>query len=110
MATGPEHQSRVYVDIAHRAALMYSFASLVMMHLVERSPYSLRVQLVATGVPIFFFAAAVASYLWHGFHDRAGTQFEDRNFLTTWGMGLLIVGEVGGVGVLVWGVLVTEVL
>lgn len=110
MAKGPEHRSRVYVDIAHRAALMYSFACAVMMLLVERSPYSPRVQLAATAIPIVFFAAAVASYLWHARNDRQQTQFDTRNFFTTWGMALLILGEIGGIGVLVWGFVSAEVL
>jgi len=107
-----DHRAPVYVDIAHRAALLYSFAALVMMKLVEYSPYSETVQLFATAVPIFFFAAAVASYMWHGLASTHDTdnQFEERNFATTWGMAALIVGEVGGISVLVWGFLVTEVM
>ena len=66
-----------------------------MMKLVEYSPYSGTVQLLATAVPLFFFATAVASYVWHGFGDDTDNQFDERNFATTWGMGLLIVGEVG---------------
>jgi len=106
----PDHRAPVYVDIAHRASLSYSFAAVVMMKLVERSPYSEMVQVVATAVPIFFFAAAIASYVWHGVLEDTENQFEDRNFSTTWGMAALIVGEIGGVAVLVWGFFVAEVL
>ena len=106
----PEHRAPVYVDIAHRASLLYSFACLVMMKLVEYSPYSTTVQIAATTVPIFFFAVAVGSYVWHGALDDTENQFEARNFVTTWGMALLIIGEIGGVFVLVWGFVVTEVL
>lgn len=107
-----DHRAPVYVDIAHRAALLYSFAALVMMKLVEYSPYSETVQLLATAVPIFFFAAAVASYIWHGlaFSKDTDNQFAERNFATTWGMVALIVGEVGGISVLVWGFFATEVM
>ncbi|GMR23915.1 MAG: hypothetical protein BMS9Abin37_2392 [Acidobacteriota bacterium] len=107
-----DHRAPVYVDIAHRAALLYGFAALIMMKLVEYSPYSETVQLLATAVPLFFFAAAVASYIWHGlaFSKDTDNQFEERNFFTTWGMVALIVGEVGGISVLVWGFLVTEVM
>lgn len=106
----PDHRAPVYVDIAHRAALLYSFAALVMMKLVEYSPYSEAIQLLATTVPIFFFATAIGSYVWHGVLGDTENQFEERNFLTTWGMALLIVGEVGGVSILVWGFFVAEVL
>lgn len=105
----PEHRAPIYVDIAHRAALMYSFAALVMMALVEHSPYSRSVQLWATATPLFFFAAAVLSYVYHGLLEDTDNQFRERDFLTTWGMGLLILGEVGGVGVLLWGFLEARV-
>lgn len=104
------HRAPVYVDIAHRAALLYSFACIVMMELVQHSPYSTTVQLFATTVPIFFFAAAVGSYVWHGILDDTENQFERKTFVTTWGMVLLIIGELGGVIVLLWGFVVTEVL
>jgi hypothetical protein len=42
--------------------------------------------------------------------DDTDNQFEERNFLTTWGMVLLIVGELGGVSILFWGFVVGEVL
>ena len=109
IARSPEHRAPVYVDIAHRAALLYSFACLVMMKLVEYSPFTRTVQLVACAVPIFFFAVAVGSYVWHGVVEDTDNQFEENNFVTTWGMVLLIVGEVGGISVLVWGFFASEV-
>ena len=108
--TSPEHRAPLYVDIAHRAALLYSFAALVMMKLVEYSPYSNGVQIAATGVPLFFFAAAVASYVYHGYFEDTENQLAERNFVSTWGMALLIAGEIGGVLVLFWGFVSTQVL
>ncbi len=104
-----DHRAPVYVDIAHRASLLYSFAALVMMTLVAYSPYSITVQLIATVVPIFFFAAAIASYVLHGFRDDTENQFEQRNFMTTWGMVALVAGEIGGISILLWGFLANEV-
>jgi hypothetical protein len=106
----PEHRAPVYVDVAHRASLLYSFAALVMMKLVEFSPYSNATQLWATCVPLFFFAAAIASYVYHGIAGDTDNQMAERNFVTTWGMALLIAGETGGVLVLFWGFLRTQVL
>ena len=103
MRVPPEHRASEYVDIAHRASLLYSFACLVMMKLVEFSPYPDSIQLLAVIVPIFFFTAAVGSYVWHGLHRRERTQFSETNWATTWGMLLLIFGEVSGIAVLVWG-------
>lgn len=108
--TSPDHRAPLYVDIAHRAALLYSFAALVMMKLVEYSPYSNAVQLWATAVPIFFFAAAVASYVYHGFLEDTENQLAKTSFVSTWGMALLIAGEIGGVAVLFWGFVSTQVL
>jgi hypothetical protein len=108
--TSPEHRAPLYVDIAHRAALLYSFAALVMMKLVEYSPYSNGVQIAATAVPLFFFAAAVASYVYHGYVEDTENQLAQRNFVSTWGMALLIAGEIGGVLVLFWGFVSTQVL
>lgn len=105
-----DHRAPVYVDITHRAALLYSFACLVMMALVEHSPYATTVQLWSTAVPIFFFATAIASYVYHGLAGDTDNQFRERSVLTTWGMYLLIAGEIGGVLVLVWGFFEAEVL
>ncbi len=97
-----------YIDIAHRSSLLYSFAALVMAALLYFSPYSLEVQLVITGVPLFFFAVAIAQYFRLGLEGKVTNQFKERNFNTTWGMWLLIVGELGGVAAIVWGFISTQ--
>lgn len=108
--TSANHRAHPYIDIAHRASLLYSFAALVMAALLYFSPYSERVQLVITGVPLFFFAAAIARYYQLGLQGQVTNQFAERNFHTTWGMWLLIVGELGGVGAIVWGFVSTQLL
>ncbi|MBQ0754891.1 MAG: hypothetical protein KBT87_12030 [Gammaproteobacteria bacterium] len=108
--TSENHRAPVYIDVAHRASLMYSFAALVMAELLKYSPYSVAVQCVITGVPLFFFATAVAQYFKLGIENKVRNQFKQRNFVTTWGMLLLIVGEVGGVGAIVWGFIDTQFL
>ncbi len=60
--SSPNHRAPVYIDIAHRASLLYSFASLVMAKLLEYSPYSPGVQLVAVGFPLLFFAVTIGGY------------------------------------------------
>lgn len=67
-------------------------------------------QLAITGVPLFFFAVAIAQYFWLGLAGKTTNQFSERNFSTTWGMLLLIVGELGGVGAIVWGFIQTQFL
>ena len=110
MLDDPSHRAPVYVDVAHRAALMYSFACLVLRELAALSPYSPGTTLTATAVPIALFATAVLTYVWHGLRGRTDNQFAERNLLTTWGMVVLIVGEVSGVAVLLWGFVSTRLL
>ena len=105
-----EHRAPVYVDIAHRAALLYSFAALVIARLLEFSPYSERVQLAAAGVPLAFFALTIAGYASHGLRDDTENIFAERNFITTWFMYALITGEIGGVLVVLWGFVSTQLL
>lgn len=106
--TSRNHRAHPYIDIAHRASLLYSFAALVMAALLYFSPYSETVQLAITGVPLFFFAMAIAQYYRLGLEGKVTNQFKTRNFTTTWGMLLLIVGELGGVGAIVWGFITTQ--
>jgi hypothetical protein len=110
MMRSPRHRAPAYIDIAHRAALLYSFAALVMAKLVEFSPFAPAVQLAAVAAPLAFFALTVAGYLRLGLQGREETQFSERNFITTWFMYALIAGEIGGVGLLVWGFVLTQFL
>jgi hypothetical protein len=89
---------------------MYSFAALVMAELLKYSPYSEPVQLLITGAPLLFFAIAIAQYTLLGLANQTDNQFKERNFNTTWGIWLLIVAEVGGVGAIVWGFISTQFL
>jgi hypothetical protein len=104
------HRAPVYIDTAHRAAFMYSFASLVIARLLEFSPYSATTQLVAAGVPLTFFALSVAGYATHGFRDDTENIFSERNFTTTWFMYALIAGEIGGMIVVLWGFVTTQLI
>ena len=106
--TSAEHRAPVYVDITHRAALMYSFAALVMAELLKYSPYSERVQVGATVLVLTFFTLTISGYLAHGLRDDTENIFAERNLTTTWFMYLLIAGEVGGLSVILWGFLSTQ--
>src|ERR1700757_127891 len=61
-----DHRAHPYVDIAHRAALLYSFATLLLAAFVELSAWPTWVNLTAAIVVVFFFVAAIASYISHG--------------------------------------------
>ena len=105
--TSPTHRAPHYVDIAHRASLLYSFAALVIARLLENSPLSPTVQVLAAAVPLAFFAVTIAGYAVYGLKDHTNNIFNERNFTTTWFMYLLIIGEVGGVGLIFGGFLYT---
>ena len=99
-----------YVDIAHRAALMYSFALLLVATFVELSGWSTLVDSLAAGALGVYFFAAVASYAWHGWRQDTDNQLRE----PARGMGLfmtsLIVAEIGGWLVLVAGFLDAQIL
>src|SRR4030095_171125 len=103
----PDHRAPVYIDIAHRASLLYSFAALVMAKLLEYSPYSETVQLIAVALPLSFFAITIGVYYVFGVIDATDNIFNKRNFITTWYMYALIAGEIGGFLVILWGFLST---
>ncbi len=108
--TSANSRAPVYVDIAHRASFLYSFAALVIAKLLEYSPYSTRVQVIAATVPLAFFAITIIGYTAEGLMNRTDNIFRERNFTTTWYMYALITGEIGGFAVILWGFLSTQVL
>ncbi len=105
MLDDESHTAPPYVDVAHRAALLYTFAAVLLARLVEESPFSRTTNLLAIGGPLVFFATAIATYVRLGAENRTDNQFRERNFATTWGMIALIVAEVGGFGLLFAGFL-----
>ena len=108
--TSPEHRAPVYVDIAHRASFLYSFAMLVIAKLVEYSPYSTRIQVGAVLLVLVFFALTVFGYLAEGVKNVTDNLFRERNFTTTWYMYLLIAGEIGGLSIILWGFVQTQLI
>ena len=105
--SSPEHRAPAYVDIAHRASFFYSFASLVIAALTLFSPFSAAIQLVAVSLPLLYFALTVIGYIREGLLERTENMFSERNFTTTWFMYGLIVGEIGGLLVIVAGFVFT---
>lgn len=103
-----QNKAPLYIDVLHRSAFPYSAAALVMAELLRYSPYSLKTQWVIAGVPLFFFAVTLLRYFMLGIGKRSQSQFSERTFSTTWGMALLIIGEMGCVMVIVWGFMKTQ--
>ena len=110
MATSEDGLAHPYVDTAHRAALLYSFATLLLATFVELSGFSTAVNLIAAFVPIFFFAGAIVGYMIHGMRRDTDNQFRDPVPGTHPFMWALIVGEIGGVAVLIAGFVDAQIL
>ena len=110
MLTSPDHNAPAYIDIAHRAAFLYSFAMLVIAKLLEFSPYSETVQLVSMGSVLIFLAVTIVGYFSHGVMNKTDNLFHKRNFLITLYVYALTVGEIGGLAVILWGFISTQIL
>ena len=108
MSTSTDGTAHRYVDIAHRAALMYSFAALVLAVLAQFSAWSVMVDVIAASVVLLFFVAAVVGYTVHGLRRDTENQFVDPVPGTHLFMVSLIVGEIGGTAVLVAGFAVEQ--
>jgi hypothetical protein len=109
MAESEDALAHPYVDTAHRAALLYSFALLLVAAFVELSGFSTLVNVLAAGAMAFYFFAAVVGYVWHGWRQDTDNQFRDPVRGTHAFMVALIVAEIGGWLVLVAGFLSGQV-
>ncbi|HUS25319.1 MAG TPA: hypothetical protein VM369_10250 [Candidatus Binatia bacterium] len=112
IARSPTATAPVYVDLCHRAALLYSFASLLLAQFAALSRWSPSVNLVASAGPLLFFAAAIGGYAIHGALRDTDNQFLAPHRLgsrTLPGsmvhgfMWILVAVEIGGFGVLLAG-------
>ncbi|MGW6724481.1 hypothetical protein ACWF9G_01125 [Nocardia sp. NPDC055029] len=73
--TSAEGAAHIYVDIAHRAALLYSFAGILLAVFTELSAWPTIVNLTADLVILAFFVGAIASYVLHGMRRDTTNQF-----------------------------------
>lgn len=110
MASSPDGLAHPYVDTAHRAALLYSFATLLIAVFVELSGWSEAVDLVAAFALILFFVGAIVGYIIHGIREDTDNQFRDPVPGTHAFMWALIVAEIGGFAVLLAGFLDAQIL
>ncbi|CPR10804.1 integral membrane protein [Mycobacterium bohemicum DSM 44277] len=105
-----DHRAHPYVDIAHRAALLYAFATLLIAVFVGLSAWPVWINLTAAAVVVFFFLAAILSYVVHGARRDTVNQFDHPDRGTAVGMALLIAGEIGGFGVILAGFVAGQLL
>ena len=99
-------QAHPYVDIAHRASLMYSFAAILIATFVQISDLHPTLEFYAALFPLAYFALAILSYIVQGVKQETDNQLRNAPPSTAWFMWSLVVAEIGGFVVLFYGVLV----
>ncbi|MGB3303347.1 MAG: hypothetical protein WBA38_04535 [Gordonia sp. (in: high G+C Gram-positive bacteria)] len=104
-ATGQAH---IYVDIAHRAALMYSFATAMLAIFVQFSAWPSVVNVTALVIVVAFFVSAIAAYCLHGYKQDTTNQFHPTSPALSASMVALIIAEIGGSAVIIVGFIVEQ--
>lgn len=119
MRSSPEALAHPYVDTAHRAALLYSFAGLLLARFAELAELSATVEVIAVAMPLLFFGGAITSYAVHGWLRDTDNQFRQPHVL---GLGIvppaamstfmwaLVVAEIGGFVILFAGFVSAQIL
>ena len=108
----PQSRAHYYVDIAHRSSLLYAPATLILAMLAYCSVLPSMVNLICVLINILFFSFSIAAYMLHGFLQDTTNQFKQPHqlgefhlpgSLMTLAMLGLIVAELGGSGILLYG-------
>lgn len=112
MASSADGLAHPYIDTAHRAALLYSFATLLIALFVELSDWSEVVDLIAAFGLIAFFVGAIAAYQAHGMRRDTDNQFREGEGSPALHpfMWALIVVEIGAWLVLLAGFVSAQIL
>ena len=110
MTVSEDHRAHPYVDIAHRAALLYSFATLLIAVFVELSDWPTWLNLTAAMLVVLFFVIAIMTYIRHGMKRDTTNQFENPAASVHAGMLALIVAEIGGFSVLLAGFVAAQLV
>ena len=107
MASSENHLAPHYVDIAHRASLMYAFAAMLLAVFAALSAWPTVVNVIATLAPLLFFGFAIFLYIQLGRANITDNQFRDNPEPEKMArlMNLLIVAEIGGFLILFTGTL-----
>jgi hypothetical protein len=113
--TSEKAQAHPYVDICHRASLLYAFAAILLVKFAEVSQLPNKIELFAVGAVVFYFATAITTYFVHGLLKDTENQLKPPHGIGKFKlpssaislyMWLLIAGEIGGFLVLFYGVLI----
>ena len=77
MMHSEEFKAPYYVDVAHRASLLYSFAAILIAVFAFFSPFVVWVSVTATIAPLLFFAIAIFHYIKLGIENTTDNQLRD---------------------------------
>jgi hypothetical protein len=105
MRKHPEAIAPHYVNIAHRAALMYAFSAQLLAVFAAISAFPGWVNTTAVIPPLLFFAIAIFHYIQLGLHTDSNNSMRDsadrnKDYMV---LNVLAVAEIGGFSVLLLG-------
>lgn len=100
MLASEDRSAHPYTDIAHRSALLYSFALILIALFSYLSELASGIEIAAVLVLIFFFFVSVASYNLHGLRQQTTNQFVEPSRSLQIVMPLLVVGEIAAFAIL----------
>lgn len=109
MATSADGLAHPYIDTAHRAALMYAFATVMIAVFVEVSQLAAGLELFAVILLVAYFAIAIMTYVIHGWKKDTDNQVKNMSTAATVFMWSLVVAEIGGFLIIFYG-LVTALI
>ena len=105
MAASPSGQAHPYIDIAHRASLLYAFAASMLAAFTEVSQLSNTLELIAVTLLVAYFAIAIIGYIIHGAKKDTDNQIKNMSAEMSALMWSLIVAEIGGFLIIFYGLI-----
>ncbi len=105
MRRHPQAETPYYVNIAHRAALMYAFSAQLLAVFAAISVFADLVNTIAVIFPLLFFGIAIIHYVQLGLTTNSNNSLRDspdkaKDYLI---LNILAVAEIGGFSVLLIG-------
>ena len=105
MASSADGLAHPYIDTAHRAALMYAFATVMIAVFVDVSQLPGGLELFAVILLVAYFAVAIMTYVIHGWKEDTDNQVRNMGTAATVFMWSLVVAEIGGFLIIFYGLL-----
>lgn len=109
MVTSADGLAHPYIDTAHRAALMYAFATVMIAVFVQVSQLSAQLELFAVSLLVAYFAIAIMTYVVHGWKKDTDNQVRNMGAAANVFMWSLVAAEIGGFLIIFYG-LVTALI